>query len=362
MNLTVPAMIAKFVRGVYIAALVLVFSTMLSATTLDAYKAKIDELRKLAIRIENSIRTDESSEVDLREFVNREFVGQIRKELPASERVEWEGGTVETSNDWLLGKVRDLESETDSKKRHLTIVEIREYLSAVLFKLEELEQAKGIEQTKDQDKQKLAEILRREEYQKPQPKQEGGFQRWLGEFLEWLERVFPKSSGPAQGFSGMGVLTVLLQVLIWGALLAVLGFLIYKIVPRLFPQLRRTRKPKKKKERIILGEHLSEDATAVDLFDEAEQLAREGNLRGAIRKGYIALLCDLSDRKVIGLARNKTNRDYLRDVRSRRELHPRMRSVTETFERHWYGFQDSADEDWIRFREEYKEALRSVSA
>jgi hypothetical protein len=135
---------------------------------------------------------------------------------------------------------------------------------------------------------------------------------------------------------------------------------VYKIVPLLFPKLRRARKPSKKKERIILGERLGDDVTGMDLFAEAERLAREGNLRGAIRKGYIALLCDLSDRKVIGLAHNKTNRDYLRDVRSLRDFHPRMKVITDTFERHWYGLQDSAEQDWARFREDYKEAIRTI--
>jgi hypothetical protein len=52
-----------------------------------------------------------------------------------------------------------------------------------------------------------------------------------------------------------------------------------------------------KQERVILGERISAEETAQILFAEAEHLARQGNLRGAIRKGYIALLCDLSDRK-----------------------------------------------------------------
>jgi hypothetical protein len=98
----------------------------------------------------------------------------------------------------------------------------------------------------------------------------------------------------------------------------------------------------------------------MDLLGDADRLARDGDLRGAIRKGYIALLCDLSDRKIIGLAYNKTNRDYLRDVRSRRDLHPRMKTVTDAFERHWYGLQDSAEQDWARFREDYKEAIRAI--
>ena len=345
----------RFLRGPILLAVIWFCSLTVPAATFEIYKTKVESARKAASELEWSLRNKEFSS-----GYAKVFADQIRRDFPASERIESEGGAIETSNAWLLERAGSLESDGDQNKQLLTVVEIHEYMSSVLFKLEELEQAARSERTKDQDKQKLAEILRREEYQKPQPKQESVFQRWLDDFLAWLENLFPKPNPSPQTSSGMGMLTVLLQVVLWAALLGLLAFLVYKIVPLIFPKLRRARRPKKKKDRVILGERLSEDTTAVDLFDEAERLAREGNLRGAIRKGYIALLCDLSDRKVIGLSRSKTNRDYLRDVRSRKELYPRMTSVTDTFERHWYGSKDSADEDWIRFREEYKDAVRSV--
>ena len=102
---------------------------------------------------------------------------------------------------------------------------------------------------------------------------------------------------------------------------------------------------------MILGERIDANSSAEDLFGQAERLAREGDLRAAIRKGYIAVLCDLSDRKLIGLATYKTNRDYLRDVRPRRELFENMRGLTNSFERHWYGFQSAEKADWEEFRE-----------
>ena len=353
---TAPKIILNLKRASVLLTLVLaMFATGSLAATIDSYKVKVDSARRLAIELESSLPSRTENDA-----LKGELAAQIKRDFPASEQIEWQGGTVETTNGWLLDKVRVLEAETDFRKELLATVEIREYLSTVLFNIEELENRAVSEPTKDRDKQKLAEILRRQEYQKPEQKQESVFQRWLNEFLQWLESLFPKPSVPSQGFSGLGYLTVVLQVLLYVALLALLGFLVYKIVPLLFPKLRRARKPKKKKDRVILGEQLAEDATAVDLFAEAERLAREGNLRGAIRKGYIALLCDLSDRKVIGLARNKTNRDYLRDVRSRSALHPRMKAVTDSFERHWYGFQESADEDWAKFRDDYREAIRSV--
>ena len=108
-----------------------------------------------------------------------------------------------------------------------------------------------------------------------------------------------------------------------------------------------------------MGEKLAADENAQTLFDEAEALARNGNLRGAIRKGYIALLCELSDRKIIGLAQHKTNRDYLRDVRKKDELYRNMNGLTTSFERHWYGFDDANENDWQEFKQIYQKAVNS---
>ena len=356
MILNAPKYIANLTRGAVLFAIVFAAASVTAAITIETYKAKVEAARTFALRVENSLRND-----GVVDSAKKELAAQLRRDFPASERIEWKGGSVETSNTWLLERVAALDGGSDSKKQLQAVVEIREHLSAIAFKLAELEQTQAsVDRTKDQDKQKLAEILRREEYQKPQQKNESVFQRWLREFLEWLENLFPKPSGTSTTGSAMAAIALFLQIALFATLFGLLVYLVYKLAPLLFPHLRRRARRKKPKPRTILGEQVAEDVTAVDLFEDAERLAREGNLRGAIRKGYIALLCDLSDRKVIGLARNKTNRDYLRDVRSRRDLHPRMKTVTDMFERHWYGFQESGDKDWAQFREEYREAIRSV--
>ena len=91
---------------------------------------------------------------------------------------------------------------------------------------------------------------------------------------------------------------------------------------------------------------------------EAEALARKGEIRAAIRKGYIALLVELGDRHIVTLAQYKTNRDYLRSVRERVLLHERMLKLTDSFERHWYGLAQANDSDWKEFRARYREALQ----
>ncbi len=325
------------------------------AVTLDEFADKVERARKLASTIEAGLQDDQ-----IDHSLVRTFIDQVKREFPVTENVETGEGSVEVSHAAMLTRLQAFEAEKDFQKRLPMITEIREYLSTIAFKLSS-RASSAQDLSKDEEKRKLAEILRREEYQKPEAAQQSIFQRWLTEFLEWLDSWFPKSSGPSTSYSGIPALASVLRILLFAVLLALVVFLVYKIAPLIFPNLKRVARPKKKKERVILGEKLSDDATALGLFGEAEQLARSGDLRGAIRKGYIALLCDLSDRKVIGLARNKTNRDYLRDTASRRELHSRLRSVTDTFERHWYGHKRSGVEDWTRFREEYDQAIRSVS-
>lgn len=342
-------------RAVILFACVVWAANGVTAVTLDEFGARVERARSMASTIEAGMRNDE-----IDHSLVRNFIDQVKREFPPNENVETGEGTVEVTHAWLLGRVQAFENEKDFQKRLPLIAEIREHLSTISFKLGNRGgPAEGL--SKDEEKRKLAEILRREEYQKPKQAEESFFQRVLREFLEWVESWFPRSSGPGTSFSGLPALAGVLRILLFAALFALVGFIIYKVAPLIFPNLKRVVKPKKKKERVILGEKLADDATALGLFGEAEQLARSGDLRGAIRKGYIALLCDLSDRKVIGLARNKTNRDYLRDTAARRELHLRLRSVTDIFEHHWYGHKRSAVEDWTRFREEYDQAIRSIS-
>ena len=339
--------------------LAIAFSVLLAITTdalgvtLDAYKAKAEAARLQAIYTEDLIAADQ-----LDRPAAQAFADHIRMNFPPSETVDWTGGSIETSNEWLLEKVSQFEKETDADSRRDLVAQMREYFSTLVFKMQELQGVAGSERTKDEDKQKLAEILRREEYQKPKPKDESAFSSWLARFLEWLEKLFEPAerTGSARRLGGLGSIV---RVVIYVALFAIIGFLLYKLVPIIAGR-RRPAKRTKKKDRMILGEKIADDDTAVDLLAEAERLANEGNLRAAIRKGYIALLCELSDRKVLGLARHKTNRDYLRDVRGRTGLHPRMKVVTDTFERHWYGYQQSADNDWLQFRDEYDQTLRSI--
>ena len=240
------------------------------------------------------------------------------------------------------------------------MTEISERLAAIQQKIIELENATASNRSKDEDKRKLAEILQREEYRKPEPPQESFIESIMRRIREWFSEKFPQTSLPNSAPSGFSSLSFVLQMLLYAVILGAIGFLIYRFAPFFADRFRR-REKRDKEDRVILGEKLAANEDSHSLFSEAEALAREGNLRGAIRKGYIALLCELSDRKIIGLAQHKTNRDYLRDVRKNQPLHQNMNGLTSSFERHWYGFDEADEKDWNEFKQGYRQAINSES-
>ncbi|MEQ1644027.1 MAG: DUF4129 domain-containing protein [Pyrinomonadaceae bacterium] len=321
------------------------------AATLNEYQSRVgsatagcEELREIVA----------DNDTDL----ERDSLVELRRLVPRSERIELPGGAIETENIWFHAALDNFGSETDEAKRIEIINSISERLKAIETGVNELQAAADAEQSKDQDKQKLAEILRRPEYQKPEEKGESLFQKWWRQFQEWLARQMPeRKEAPTTGPSFEG-LRVVLQVVLFAAVAALIAFLVWRFVP-FFAKRRHTSKTKDG-DRVILGERIGEDESAADIFSEAERLAGAGDHRGAIRKGYIALLVELGDRKIVRIARHKTNRDYLRDVRKRDELFSDMSGLTSNFERSWYGLRLAGAEDWAEFRDRCRRAISSV--
>lgn len=337
--------------------LLLCLPVSLSAETLAEYRADVKAAKLL---IQNLLEPDiEDDSYDDFDKLERDSLKQIRARLPATEKIQWQNSSFETDNRWLSESLDKFERtpKTDAR-RWETLTAAAERLEAIEQKLDQIEapSAAATTRTKDEDKQKLAEILRREEYQKPAEKEESFFQKMRRQFLEWLEKIFPRPAISPPETTGFQSFSFILQMLLYAVILGAIGFIVYRFAP-FFAARWRGGEKSGKKERVILGERLAANETAANLFAEAETLARDGNLRDAIRKGYIALLCELSERKIIGLSRHKTNRDYLRDVRRRDELYQNMSGLTSRYERYWYGFDEAGEADWEKFRTDYQKTL-----
>ena len=343
-------------RILSISLLIVIAATTAAAAELSDYKKRVSLARSGIQDLLSEVAAEEAGEEPV---LPNEALSAVRLTLPVEETVTTPTGDIKTNNLWFSNALKAAEDETDLTKRAEILNQIDGRLAAIAVEIQSLENAEAAARSKDEDKRKLSEILSRPEYQRPAPKEpeESALAKWIRQFLQWLEPYLPRfGSGAAPDLSG-GVTAV--QYVLIGLIVIFIGFLAYKLAPLLAPRFRR-KSEAEKESRVILGETIHEDISSSDLFSDAERLARYGDLRGAIRKGYVALLCELSDRKLIGLARHKTNRDYLRDVSIRREIHQDMIGLTGYFERHWYGSREATAEDWEEFRRRCGDTIKAI--
>jgi hypothetical protein len=327
-----------------------IFCGQVFAVELDVYK---DDLKTSKNDLYNLIADEDGN------FSQKEIFAKVRKKLPPNEKVEWKGLSVETENSWINEKLSEVENNPE--KQYETLTEITQRISAIETRIEILQLETEGKFSKQDYKQKLDEILNRTELKQPvkeekKKEEKSWLQKQIDALFEWLESLFPKGQPTEGDGTALQGVSLIIQIVVIRVAIALIAFIIYRFAPFLMARFG-NRYKKDKGTRVILGEKILANQSSADLLDEAEKLAHSGDLRLAIRKGYIALLCELSDRKLIGLAQHKTNRDYLRDVRKHQNIFQKMRFLTNSFETHWYGFATADEKDWEEFRQYYKETL-----
>lgn len=285
-----------------------------------------------------------------------ETLNAIKAAMPGNQMVEAGEEICAVDNSWLHDQLGEVEKSPPAK-RATQISHVLERLRAIEERVAEIQASSDVESSKSAAKERLSGILARPEYEE-KGKRAGALARLLRDFFRWLERLLPKLAPLEPGRASF--ITRIGQIIIIGLSLAVIAYVLRIFLPRLL----RTRKRKKSERpqpRIVLGERLEPEESAPDLLSEAEELARNGHLRAAIRKTYIAMLVELGDRNVISLAQHKTNRDYLSQVRNVPALYSNMSRLTDRFERHWYGFASASQADWQEFQAGYLATLQTRS-
>lgn len=278
---------------------------------------------------------------------------RIQLAVPEHPTIDVDELSINADNSWLHQELERLEKATGTTRPEL-LARLTERLRAVEERLTEMEKAVvGTAPSKDAAARRLAAILARPEYAAV-AKEETAFSRLWKRFWEWFLKLLPRPKPLSSG--RFNIFGLLVQILVIGLALGVVIYAFRILAIRLRGKGGR-RKKGKTGPRIVLGERLEPDQSAFDLFSEAEALARQGDLRAAIRKGYIALLVELGERKIISLAQHKTNLDYLRAIREQHPLAENVTRLTERFERHWYGLVAANENDWHAFQAGYQETL-----
>jgi type II secretory pathway component PulJ len=349
--------LSRFISAACVALLILVCAEGISAYPLGVYH---DRVRRAIVLLSSSGAAVDGEESDRQRERAEEarVIGEVRTLLPPNDTVEWQGEVLRVDNNWLKEALDAYEAMPPADpKRAEAISRMADRLQALDDRLNEIEAPAGKPIDKDGEKARLAAILRRDEYNR-QAAEGNALTRIVRRIRDWINGLFPKRERSDNRRDSRAVNTIG-QVVISLACLAVILYAAWRFLPRFLRRERRKRKPKERGARVVLGERLGADESSADLLAEAETLARSGDLRAAIRKGYIALLCELHDRKLVRIEQHKTNRDYLRAVQSNPSLYDEMKPMTASFENHWYGFIPATETDWQTFRARYRKAVTS---
>ncbi len=91
-----------------------------------------------------------------------------------------------------------------------------------------------------------------------------------------------------------------------------------------------------------------------------DQSLADKNYMMAIRLYYLWAIKELSNKKLIKWKRDKTNRDYIREMR-KTDLNKSFREVTRIFERVWYGQQEQLDQsDYLPIQKKLNDFVQQV--
>jgi Domain of unknown function (DUF4129) len=275
----------------------------------------------------------------------------IKRLLPRSEQIEFDGREVSVDNTWLYVALDAYAAEKDPQQRVAKLNEASGRLRALD---DHLRRAEAPESTDDANaSDKIREILSRPAYQ---PERETA----IGKFVKEVMRRIRSVIGTLYS-----ALTRLLERLFgasaqsgWIANMLVMAVLAAAMVIVVL-MLRRIRGPraKRKRTRLILGEEIAADGTSGELAEAGLTAARAGDFRTAVRKLYVSLLYEMSERDLIELEDSATNHEYLSKVSRFTPLAGPMRYLTDRFDHVWYGMFPSSEEDFAAYFARYQEAM-----
>lgn len=334
---------SKILRAALIGGFVItITSTCVAASRLLNYEN----------RVVHAVEQVERIKVD-REY-REEGIATIKRSLPKSEAVEFDGGTISVDNTWLYELIDAYEAEAEGPPKTAKLTEIAGRLRALDAHLRKADAAESNDPGTTH--QKIEEILSRRTYQ-PEPETPVGsfikrvikkIRGFLGEIYSAVQRLLERIFGAG---AGSGWFSNVLLVAVLAAMVITAGMLIRRIKR---PQ------PKRKRTRVVLGEEIAADGTSRELAEAGFAAARAGDFRTAVRKLYVSLLYELSERNLIELDDSATNREYLRRASGLRGLSTPMRYMTDRFDTVWYGKIPSSEADFSVYRDRYEEAMASA--
>ncbi len=159
---------------------------------------------------------------------------------------------------------------------------------------------------------------------------------------------------------GSGTAAWFFKLLLIIAIIIILALIIYKMAggSSLAPVI------KKDNKGVLSGEvnieQVEQNLHKSDMEILIEKAMKENNYMMAVRLYYLWIIKELSNGRFIKWKRDKTNRDYIRELR-KTDFHKPFRNATRIFERVWYGNRNELkNDDFQPIRKEFQSLVDSI--
>lgn len=131
------------------------------------------------------------------------------------------------------------------------------------------------------------------------------------------------------------------------------GFLLYFIIKYLIGKDGNFIFGKKNKKVIIKDEELHENIHEINFPESIAKFEREGDYRSAVRYQFLFVLKKLSDKKSINWNPEKTNKDYVTELKAP-HLKNEFSNLSYIFEYVWYGEFSIDEQSYQKFKAQYQ--------
>jgi hypothetical protein len=280
----------------------------------------------------------------------QDAAAQINTYLPGAEEVRVGTRTIDVDNSILRSLVARLDSSKSAPERRDTVAEIQAHLGSLKLAVDEGSGAAP------SDRALLGRLLARSDLSS-RPTVADAFAKLIDRITQWLTdwfaRLMRRKGAATASDVGLGIVFV--------ALAALLVFAAVQVIRSISASVARH-------DERILAERAADAAVVSaaeglppDALGYAEQLAAEGRFREAVRALFGGAARTLVDLGLLRSTRTRTNAELLADLEPvAPPVLPPLTTLSDDFERAWYGHADPGEAGFDAARERYRESLRSA--
>ncbi|ASW74914.1 hypothetical protein IQ37_12535 [Chryseobacterium piperi] len=172
-------------------------------------------------------------------------------------------------------------------------------------------------------------------------------------FWQKLQRKIAKIIASIFGENSFGTSAQITTIVMRIFAILLVGFLLYFIVKYLIEKDGSFFFGKKNKKVIIKDEELHENIHEINFPESIAKFEQAKDYRSAVRYQFLYTLKKASDKKIIIWNPEKTNKDYVAELKSS-HLKNEFSNLSHIFDYVWYGEFEINEQDYLKFKNQYQ--------